>query len=291
MNSVRKKATESRLGKRLGFNLVELLLVIAIIGILAALLLPALSRAKMKARQTHCLNNVKQLALAGYMYANENGKPVRYDMPEVPGGTWMGTLRDFAKDPKLYACPSAPLRQPPPDAGNRQGAADEAWVRWTSDAKIMFSGGYGYNTWLYSDITKYYPADMPEAWVFTKENSIQNAALTPVFTDANWVDMSPRETDPPWRNLYTGSPFGATQMGRCAIPRHGGVNPGSAPRKLLPGQKMPGAILIGMADGHSTLVKLEELWNFWWHVGWQTPAKRPEVGADIPLRQLPHAGD
>jgi prepilin-type N-terminal cleavage/methylation domain-containing protein/prepilin-type processing-associated H-X9-DG protein len=86
----------------IGFTLIELLVVIAIIAIVAGLLLPALGRAKEKARATACLNHLKQLGLGAAMYCGENNETLPQSAHEH--ASWVGKLQPYTGT-NVYRCP------------------------------------------------------------------------------------------------------------------------------------------------------------------------------------------
>ncbi len=110
---------------RKGFTLIELLVVIAIISILAAILFPVFASAREKARQTSCLNNIKQLSLANVQYSQDYDEiyvrvkqlnlssgpptPLSVETPqEAPYLMWAGVLMPYVKATGVLSCPTSP---------------------------------------------------------------------------------------------------------------------------------------------------------------------------------------
>jgi prepilin-type processing-associated H-X9-DG protein len=84
------------------------------------------------------------------------------------------------------------------------------------------------------------------------------------------------ESDTPARNLYSAEDSPNNDMDRICLARHSYKAAGAAPQSVPKGAPLVGAITIGFVDGHVAPVKLEQLWTLYWHLGWKTPAHRPQ---------------
>ena len=87
-----------------GYTLTEMIVAIAVVGILASILVPTLAKAKMRARQTICMSNMKQLGFAFISYSHDHGETVPYNKKAGNSG-WVGLMKGYGITDKVLHCP------------------------------------------------------------------------------------------------------------------------------------------------------------------------------------------
>lgn len=262
-------------------TLIELLVVIAVIAILAALLLPALSSAKLKAHQVTCLSNLKQLDQMALMYWQEfdrgfpldtNGDRIWYRrFGASKTGTTDIRICPVANQPQRVAYNTPGMRNP-----FNPGTAAHCWSLpgVPLDPEYDTTGSYALNAWVYpSRLDSLFNPQFS----FVSAASLRNSSKTPVFLDGNWVFISPQPNQLPAENLFFGERDVARYnplypIGCVTIARHGSRPPASAPRNWPRNQPLPRnwGVNVAFVDGHVERVKLSELRQLTWHRTWDS---------------------